>query len=103
MLTLSGLIDERMLGTADATKFNASMIWSKQEFFDGPAMGQFDGTNQTGIYRIRFQKKVNYMVIDPFDQAVEWQCPNHGCESDTSIFHNKKFRDITFLCDDVQG
>jgi hypothetical protein len=72
ILTLSGLVDESVC-RVDATMLNAAMIRSKQ-FFDGPAMDRFDGTNPTGIFRVRFQKKFYYMLTDPFEQA-DYPCP----------------------------
>ena len=67
-----GLIDGRLF-TVDATKFNAAMIQSNR-LIDGPSMERFDGTNQSGIFRVRFIKTFYYMVTDPFDQA-KYPCP----------------------------
>ncbi len=37
-------------------------------------MDRFDGTNPTGIFRVRFQKKFYSMLTDPFEQA-DYPCP----------------------------
>ncbi|KAI2502439.1 hypothetical protein MHU86_12015 [Fragilaria crotonensis] len=71
-LTISGLIDENVC-TVDAKQFNAAMIRSKIHF-DGPSMDRFDGSNRSGIFRVAFQKKLYYMVTDPFEQ-VEYPFP----------------------------
>ncbi|KAI2495979.1 hypothetical protein MHU86_18546 [Fragilaria crotonensis] len=71
-LTLSGLIDESIC-IVDAKKFNAAMFRSKLHF-DGLSMDRFDGTNQSGVFRITFQKTMYYVVTDPFEQ-VEYPYP----------------------------
>lgn len=60
VLTLPGLIDGSLC-PLDATKFNAAMIWSKQ-LFDEPAMDRLDGTNQSGIFHVRFQMHLYYIA-----------------------------------------
>ena len=67
-LTMSGLIDESLYTAVDAAMFNVAMSRSKR-LFHGPSIDRFDGSNQSGIFRVVFQKKRYYMVTDPFDQA----------------------------------
>lgn len=71
-LTMSGLVDERVC-IVDAKKFNAAMIRSKLPF-DGSSMDRFDGTNETGVFRIKFQNVLYYMVTAPYEQT-EYPCP----------------------------
>ena len=53
----------------DFKSFNAAMVRSKFDF-KGHLMERFDGTNNSGIFRVTFQRKWYYFVTDPDTQAA---------------------------------
>jgi hypothetical protein len=68
-LRKSGLIDASLI--IDVGKFNAAM--SKSASF-GEAMHRFDGSNTTGVFRIKFQKSFYYCFTDKSRQ-IKYPCP----------------------------
>jgi hypothetical protein len=68
-LRKSGLIDASLI--IDVGKFNAAM--SKSASF-GEAMHRFDGSNTTGVFRIKFQKSFYYCFTDRSRQ-IRYPCP----------------------------
>ncbi|KAI2492108.1 hypothetical protein MHU86_919 [Fragilaria crotonensis] len=67
-LRASGLIDADV-HLIDVKSFNAAMIRSKLDF-NGHLMERFDGTNNSGIFRVTFQRKWYYLVTDPNTQVA---------------------------------
>jgi hypothetical protein len=51
----------------NSKKFNAAMIKSKSEW--GEAMLHFDGTNNTGVFRVRFQQQFYYYFTEKGKQV----------------------------------
>jgi hypothetical protein len=60
---MSGLIDSNVF-TIDTIKFNRALIRSKGKL-DGPSMDQFDGRNESGVFRVKFCKRFYYLLTDP--------------------------------------
>ena len=65
-LTMSGLIDGTVF-TVDAAKFNMALSRCRRHL--GPSMDRFDGTNQSGVFRIKYIRSFYYMLTDPYCQA----------------------------------
>jgi hypothetical protein len=62
-LTLSNHIDQTLMSSISVGAFNAAMGKSKGDF-DGQMMSRYDGTNTTGIFQVRFQQTMYYIVTD---------------------------------------
>ena len=67
VLTLSHLVEENLC-SVDAQKFNAAIIRSKAPL-DGSSMDRFEGENNSGVFRGKFQNILYYMVSASFEQA----------------------------------
>jgi hypothetical protein len=59
-LTKSHLIDKSFV--VDSRKFNKAMTSSKSEWSE--SMLHFDGTNNTGVFRVCFQKQFYYFITE---------------------------------------
>lgn len=64
----SNLVDQTFMSSINVASFNSSMGKCKGDF-DGQMMSRFDGTNSTGIFRLRFRQAFYYIVTDKNNQV----------------------------------
>jgi hypothetical protein len=76
-LAKSGIIDNDLI-KVDVRKFNISMSSRHSEWYE--SMTHFDGSNTTGVFRVKYQKKYFYFFTDrnkqvsyPFPWNDEWR------------------------------
>ena len=69
-LTKSGHIDASLVST-DARKFNAAM--SKSPIY-GVSMTRFDGTNPTGVFRVKYARQYFYYFTEK-QRQIEYPTP----------------------------
>ena len=62
-LEKSRLIDPDLMSAIKVGTFNAAIGRSGGDF-DGQMMSRYDGTNTTGIFQVRFQQTMYYIVTD---------------------------------------
>ena len=63
VLYKSTLIDPTLMSSISVGTFNSAMGRSSGGF-DGQMMSRYDGTNTTGIFRLKFQHTMYYFVTD---------------------------------------